>query len=127
MRQYGNLSFSRVFESGHQIPLYQPETAYRIFNRALSNLDIATGTKPTYSSAGKAYQSKGEKSTWSHKNKIPEQPIHFCQTLDPQDTCSDDQIESLINGTAVIRDYIVRDKNSTLLFPGIFGGTKGGG
>lgn len=127
VRQYGNLSFSRVFEAGHEIPAYQPETAYRIFNRALSNMDIATGTKPTYSSGGEAYKSEGEESTWSHMDKDPEDPIHFCYTLDPYDTCSDDQIQSLVNGTAVIRDYILQDQNSTKLFPDVFAGTSTGG
>jgi hypothetical protein len=126
VRQYGNLSFSRVYESGHEIPAYQPETAYRIFNRALSNLDIATGTKPTYSFEGEAYNSEGEDSTWRHMNELPEQPIPFCYTLDPYSTCSEDQLYRLGNGTAVVRDYIVQDANSTKLFPEIFGGTGTG-
>ena len=122
VRQYGNLSFSRVFESGHEVPAYQPETAYHIFNRALSNLDIATGTKPTYSGA-EAYKSQGEDNTWSHKNEDPEDPTHFCYTLDPYSTCSEDQLNSLANGTAVIRDWILQDSNSTKLFPSVFEGT----
>lgn len=44
VRQHGNLSYSRVFEAGHEVPAYQPETAYAIFRRALFNRDIATGT-----------------------------------------------------------------------------------
>jgi carboxypeptidase C (cathepsin A) len=43
VRQYGNFSFSRVFEAGHEVPAYQPETAYEIFRRAMFNLDIASG------------------------------------------------------------------------------------
>ena len=122
-KQAGAFTFLRIYESGHEIPAYQPETAYRIFNRALQNLDIATGTKATYS-GGEAYKSEGEDSTWSHKNEDPEDPTHFCYTLDPYSTCSEDQLNSLANGTAVIKDWIVQDSNSTKLFPSVFGGTS---
>ncbi|KAK5164390.1 uncharacterized protein LTR77_010086 [Saxophila tyrrhenica] len=122
VRQYGNLSFSRVYEAGHEIPSYQPETAYRIFTRALFNKDIATGTEPTYSD-GAAYQSSGLSDTWSIKNELPAQPLHFCYVLDPGATCSEDQIEAVLNGSALIDHYIVVDQNSTQLFPGLLSGT----
>lgn len=127
VRQYGNLSFSRVFEAGHEIPSYQPETAYRIFMRALFNKDIATGEEDTYAD-GEVYQSEGPPDTWAYKNEDPPDPIRFCYTLDPTTLCSDEQIESIQNGTAVIRNYIVVDQNSTQLFPGVVGnGTSGSG
>ncbi|OQN96342.1 hypothetical protein B0A48_17598 [Cryoendolithus antarcticus] len=47
VRQYGGLSFSRVFQAGHDVSFYQPETSYQIFNRALANRDaeaLANGT-----------------------------------------------------------------------------------
>jgi carboxypeptidase C (cathepsin A) len=47
VRQHGNLSFSRVYQAGHKVPSYQPETAYRMFMRALFNKDIATGEADT--------------------------------------------------------------------------------
>jgi carboxypeptidase C (cathepsin A) len=39
VRQHGNLSFSRVYQAGHEVPAYQPETAYEIFMRVLVNKD----------------------------------------------------------------------------------------
>lgn len=30
VRQYGNLSFTRVYDAGHQVPAYQPETAFQV-------------------------------------------------------------------------------------------------
>lgn len=122
VRQYGNLSFSRVYEAGHEIPSYQPETAYRIFTRALFNKDIATGTQNTYSD-GTPYQSTGLSDTWSIKNEDPAEPLQFCYVLDPTATCTEDQLESVLNGTAVIEHYIVVDKNSTQLFPQLLGST----
>jgi hypothetical protein len=60
VRQYGNFSFARIYESGHEIPFYQRESTPRIpthflltriaavaalayFNRTLYHYDIATG------------------------------------------------------------------------------------
>lgn len=123
VRQVGNLSFSRVFEAGHEIPSYQPETAYRIFMRALFNMDIATGEEPTYSD-GVPYKSEGPADTLDYRNELPEQPVHFCYVLDPTTLCSEDQIASLLDGTAEIQNYIVVDSNSTELFPDVVGGSN---
>ncbi|KAJ4989705.1 serine carboxypeptidase [Stagonosporopsis vannaccii] len=43
VRQYGNFSFARIYESGHEVPYYQPEAALAYFNRTLYHYDIATG------------------------------------------------------------------------------------
>lgn len=43
-RQYGNFSFTRVYESGHEIPYYQPEAALAFFNRSINDFNIADGT-----------------------------------------------------------------------------------
>jgi carboxypeptidase C (cathepsin A) len=45
VRQYGNFSFARVYESGHEVPYYQPVAALAYFNRTLYHYDIATGEK----------------------------------------------------------------------------------
>ncbi|KAF2741555.1 carboxypeptidase S1 [Polyplosphaeria fusca] len=45
VRQYGNFSFARVYEAGHEIPFYQPVAALAYFNRTLNHWDIATGEK----------------------------------------------------------------------------------
>jgi len=43
VRQYGNFSFARIYESGHEVPYYQPEAALAYFNRTLYHYNIATG------------------------------------------------------------------------------------
>lgn len=56
-RQYGNFSFTRVYESGHEVPYYQPKAALELFKRVLSDLVIADGNEkvtPTYKSNGTA-------------------------------------------------------------------------
>jgi carboxypeptidase C (cathepsin A) len=32
VRQYGNFSFARIYESGHEIPYYQRESPPHLFN-----------------------------------------------------------------------------------------------
>ena len=57
-RQFGNFSFTRVFQAGHLVPAYQPETAFAIFNRLIHGKAISTGQdisvdgNSTYSSTG---------------------------------------------------------------------------
>ncbi|EXJ80740.1 carboxypeptidase D [Capronia epimyces CBS 606.96] len=51
-REYGNFSFTRIYESGHEVPYYQPIAALGFFSRAISGLDIATGTTKVNGSNG---------------------------------------------------------------------------
>ncbi|KAJ4295440.1 hypothetical protein N0V90_007452 [Kalmusia sp. IMI 367209] len=44
VRQSGLFSFLRIYESGHEVPFYQPLAALEIFQRALNQSDIETGT-----------------------------------------------------------------------------------
>ncbi|KAI1381072.1 serine carboxypeptidase [Hypoxylon crocopeplum] len=118
VRQYGNFSFSRVYEAGHEVPAYQPETAYKMFHRALFNKDIATGTVDVATSP--EYATEGPADTWAIKNQDPPDLLHFCYIYDTS-TCTDEQIESVRNGSAVIINGIIKDKNSTQLFPEFFG------
>jgi hypothetical protein len=117
VRQYGNLSFSRVYQAGHEVPTYQPETAYRIFMRALFNQDIATGEINALENSD--YATTGPADTWDIKNEPPAQYLQFCYVLDPSALCTEDQIMAIENGTAQIVNYIVVDSNSTELFPAV--------
>src|SRR4051794_4366616 len=45
VREYGNFSFTRIYESGHAVPYYQPEAALAIFSRVLDHVNIADGTQ----------------------------------------------------------------------------------
>ncbi|KAI0376564.1 serine carboxypeptidase [Hypomontagnella monticulosa] len=123
VRQYGNFSFSRVYEAGHEIPAYQPETAYKMFHRALFNKDIATGTVDLI--VNPEFTTEGPADTWAIKNEDPPDLPHWCYLYDTS-TCTEEQIESILNGSAVIVNGIIKDKNSTLLFPEIFGGSDDG-
>ncbi|KAL4890087.1 Alpha/Beta hydrolase protein [Aspergillus ambiguus] len=107
VRQYGNFSFSRVFEAGHEVPSYQPETAYEIFHRVMFNRDVATGKKDT--GTDEPYSTTGPSSTWNITNVVPDSPAPTCYVLQLTTYCTNEQIQSVVDGTAVIKDYIVVD------------------
>jgi carboxypeptidase C (cathepsin A) len=46
VKQSGHFSFVRIYESGHEVPFYQPLASLEIFERALKKVDIATGDCP---------------------------------------------------------------------------------
>ncbi|EHL01915.1 putative Carboxypeptidase S1 like protein B [Glarea lozoyensis 74030] len=43
VKQSGYFSFARIYESGHEVPFYQPLAALELFERAINGMDIATG------------------------------------------------------------------------------------
>lgn len=66
VKQFEGLSFTRVFDAGHEVGKYQTETVYRVFMRSMFGMDTATGTVEV----GLGFQSKGSSSAWS-KSKVP--------------------------------------------------------
>ncbi|KAK8062747.1 peptidase S10- serine carboxypeptidase [Apiospora hydei] len=57
-RQYGGLSFTRVYEAGHIVPYYQPAASLELFRRVLRDRVLAGGgdvlVTPTFESHGPA-------------------------------------------------------------------------
>ncbi|KAF9698026.1 hypothetical protein EKO04_004436 [Ascochyta lentis] len=45
VREYGNFSFTRIYESGHEVPYYQPVASLEHFKRVLDHVIIADGSK----------------------------------------------------------------------------------
>lgn len=106
VRQHGNMSFARVFDAGHDLASYQPQTAFEIFTRAMLNLDIATGKKTTMGAANR-YSSQGPLSSLGWRNKLPIAPPVECNLYDVQGSCTDEQIEALEYGAAEVVDFRV--------------------
>ncbi|KAJ5246979.1 hypothetical protein N7468_001962 [Penicillium chermesinum] len=64
-REYGNFSFTRVYEAGHEVPYYQPIAALQLFNRTLNGWELPNGLKklsPGYGSSGPATATHTESS-----------------------------------------------------------------
>ena len=106
VRQHGRLSFTRVFQAGHDTSWFQPQTVYEVIDRALNNKDIATG-KISTSGAGEDYSSTGPGSSFGTKEVLPAMPPIMCYIWNAALTCTDDQIGALEAGTAVIVDGVV--------------------
>ncbi|KAF4991863.1 hypothetical protein FDECE_13890 [Fusarium decemcellulare] len=104
VRQHGSFSFSRVFDAGHAIAFYQPETTYRIFQRAMFGKDVATGKIDI----DEEYSTEGPSEVWSVKNKVPEtSPENVCYTYHAFRSCTDEQRQALADGTAVVENFVV--------------------
>ncbi|KAL5351072.1 hypothetical protein ACLOAV_004647 [Pseudogymnoascus australis] len=102
VRQYGNYSFSRVFQAGHEVPWYQPEVSYGIFMRATFNRDIATGLLPVLDDLA----TEGLSSTFHVKNEVPELSESRCYVRAPS-TCTPEQYATVVDGTAIVKDFFV--------------------
>lgn len=106
VRQYGNFSFSRVFEAGHSVAAYQPETVFRIFERAIFGKDIATGE--TSINQASLYSTQGPADTLNVTNEIEEPIIEpLCFWYNAAETCDEGQQAALEKNVAVIEDYVV--------------------
>ncbi|CAH0038437.1 unnamed protein product [Clonostachys solani] len=44
VKSTGSFSFVRIYESGHEVPFYQPLVSLEMLNRTIHGVDIATGT-----------------------------------------------------------------------------------
>ncbi|KAF2193000.1 peptidase S10, serine carboxypeptidase [Zopfia rhizophila CBS 207.26] len=45
VREYGNFSFTRIYDAGHEVPYYQPEASLEHFRRVLEDLIIVDGSE----------------------------------------------------------------------------------
>ncbi|KAI1760658.1 alpha/beta-hydrolase [Hypoxylon sp. FL1150] len=65
VKQAGKFSFTRIYESGHEVPFYQPLAALELFERVIKGYDIQTGKHPV----SRGYLTHGtKKSTYRQGN-----------------------------------------------------------
>lgn len=110
-RQHGNLSFTRVFQAGHEVPAYQPEAAYQIFRRATLGLDVATGTVSTGGGGGDDgdgddYATEGPRDVWHVKGVPPAVPRPRCYLLAPM-TCTPEVWARVLEEAVTVKDWFV--------------------
>ncbi|KAM0669083.1 hypothetical protein ACQRIU_002645 [Beauveria bassiana] len=106
VRQHGNLSFARIFDAGHDAQGYQPEIVSQLVSRAVAGKDLATGRHAT-TGHGANYTSHGPISSFAIKNKLPEPPAFECSLWNVPSSCTREQYEALVAGTAKVKDYLV--------------------
>lgn len=72
VKQAGRFAFVRVYESGHEVPFYQPLAALEIFERNIAGKDIATGKVP----ANPGYLTTGtQRSTFREGNSTVQMSV----------------------------------------------------
>lgn len=90
VRQAGDLSFSRIFQAGHSVPVHQPETAFQVFERIISGKSVSTGQYANLSN----FTTKGRKDS-HHRDYLPSLPSSsLCFMRDWEGTCKDELAES---------------------------------
>ncbi|GKU20601.1 unnamed protein product [Fusarium langsethiae] len=114
VREQGNVSFSRILQSGHGVAAYQPETLSAIFERVMFRRDLATGKVDL--KKHKDYKTKGPETVSAVKNKVPQSPANTC-FLRLSYSCTDEQLEALAKGTAVVKDWIVVEQKGKKPMP----------
>jgi carboxypeptidase C (cathepsin A) len=88
VRQSDNVAFVRIYESGHEVPFYQPLVALEMFERVINGQDVATGKQRIEKGCG--YKTVGPmKSTFREGNATvqfevtPESAIYNTTTNEP--------------------------------------------
>ncbi|OAA70508.1 carboxypeptidase S1 [Cordyceps fumosorosea ARSEF 2679] len=102
VRQFGNLSFSRIYQSGHSVASYQPETAFQIFSRLMAGTSVSTGQSidiNTYSTSGPVNSTTTA--------KLPKMQDTVCYIRAFQDTCDKDSRQLAASGSGVVINGIL--------------------
>ena len=113
VRQYGNLSFSRIYDAGHSIPAYQPETAFQVFARIITGTSVSTGAVIDLSS----FNTSGPLNA-THTNSLPVPPSSTCWLRNIPDTCTNDEKNMIIEKEGVVINGILYSASSDWSSPG---------
>lgn len=112
VRQYGNLSFSRIYDAGHMVPYYQPETAFTVFTRIIQGAEISTGDMVDLSTFG----SQGTQNA-THTNSVPDTPSSTCWVRSWNASCTDDDTEAMLSGKGTVANGIFYQDDSSISLP----------
>ena len=107
VRQFGNLSFSRIYDAGHLIPAYQPETAFTVFTRIIMANDISLGEPANLTS----YRSNGTANA-TQTAKAPDQFEPTCWLRNIGGTCSNEEKVMLQQGQGVVINGVLYSSSS---------------
>ena len=107
VRQYGNLSFSRIFDAGHLVPAYQAETAFTVFTRIIMGSDISLGGPVDLSS----FSSNGTRNATS-TNTVPPTHKPKCYVRNIENSCTDEQKDRIKKGDGNIINGVLYSASS---------------
>lgn len=107
VRQYGNLSFSRIYDAGHLVPAYQAETAFTVFTRIIMGSDLSLGGPVDLSS----FSSNGTMNA-TLTNTAPPTNKPTCYVRNIENSCTDEQIKLIQKDEGNIIDGVVYSASS---------------
>ncbi|WEW57247.1 serine-type carboxypeptidase [Emydomyces testavorans] len=94
VRQFANLSFARIYDAGHFVPSYQPETLFQLFTRIIEGKNPSTG-KPIPDLA--RFRTEGDANATA-TNSLPAPAKPTCYLRLAPDTCSSEQMGKMKAG-----------------------------
>ena len=112
VRQYGNFSFSRIYDAGHSVPAYQPETAFQVFARIMTGTSVSTGAAVDLS----LYNTTGPLNA-THTTSLPASPSATCWLRNIPETCTDDEKKQIIGNEGVIINGVLYSASSNWIDP----------
>ncbi|KIW64375.1 hypothetical protein PV04_09314 [Phialophora macrospora] len=107
VREFGNLSFSRIYDAGHLVPAYQPETAFTIFSRVIEGTDVSMGLPADLST----FSSWGDANS-TYQNVAPPMADPTCHLRAVNSTCNTDQRNMLASNAGIIINGVLYDDAS---------------
>ncbi|KAG6316532.1 hypothetical protein E4U22_007025 [Claviceps purpurea] len=107
VRQYGNLSFSRIYQAGHSVAWYQPETAFQVFARIMMGTSLSTGGRINLS----LYNTTGS-SAASHSDDLPAMPSTTCWVYNFASTCDDGAHGLVSEGAGVVINGVLYSQSA---------------
>jgi carboxypeptidase C (cathepsin A) len=113
VKQFGNLSFSRVYDAGHFVPYYQPETAFQIFARIIFGHDLSTGVPVNLTN----FRSSGTVESY-HTNTVPSSPpAQTCWVRSWNSSCSSDETAAMLSGKGLVQHGIYYEDPASIVLP----------
>ncbi|KAK6080636.1 serine carboxypeptidase [Seiridium cupressi] len=113
VRQLGNLSFSRIYQAGHSVPAYQPETAFQVFARIIMGTSVSDGKPidlPSYNTTGTANATSSL--------SLPASPTGTCWIRNIPGSCSEDQRNELLDpdsgSVAIVNGALVTKSGTSI-------------
>ncbi|KJZ73931.1 hypothetical protein HIM_06599 [Hirsutella minnesotensis 3608] len=104
VRQYGNLSFSRIYGAGHMPGVLQPETSFRIFSRLIKKQPVAAMSAPDEVLNGTFGQP-----VLPFVDDLSLHPPSTCFVRSFDETCDDKMRELVSSGAGVMRNGVLHD------------------
>lgn len=107
VRQFGNLSFTRIYDAGHLIGAYQPESLFELFSRIIQGVDLSKGQPVNMSLFGTTGDANA-----TATNSAPAMADPTCYLRAVDTTCNDEQQNALSQGRGVIINGVWYEKSS---------------